>query len=861
MNSPRLLARCAMLVCCAVVGLAACAGGLDPDVPAPWLPTEDPPGSCQVDQDCLDPHLFFCDTARARCQAACRTREDCTAARRGVFRIAACDENPLGCRCDNSQCVEALCSADAECAESGQVCRDGRCAPEPAAAQARSCEVTPDYVVGRVGATVGFSVLVRDGSGGALVVPSGEEWTALDASVVRQQGARASFVLAEPTDEALESVRARVGGATCTARVRVLEAQGPPGRLRAVVTDELTGRPLPGAVVVVADALGNTRETGATDEDGEVLLGALTEAGSVSVFHADFGYLTVMHSGAEGPTDLVLPLRRNPADRIGGALSSFAQVATGPELHAGLAGLSAPDAVTDLTAPPLLAPVRRGTFSVEGQSRGVALPEGGYAVLPNSTLRETDVQARGLAGVCDASWAEDTSPEEATRLGTCGVRTAWALGGDIAPSVLPRGAGGVVDVGPLLARTVPQLRSFSSSVVRDVRFSLEAPGSERFVSVAHDFQPERALSLGFAFALRVPALPRYRGVFLDSVAVLGVARVPGRGWVPLGLGFGVNTTPADQNTDTQPGLSSPGLVSVRMAPTHHGLEGSPYTLLLSAYPTSAEGGAEASSVLIHRGPETLPFDPQGSAPVGVNAPFLAVPEGARYVQGGAEKRRLRFVSAPELPTGAVLRAVFTDGAQRRWNVLLDAERALEGVRLPDPPAPFEDRTYLGDHLGSRAALSMQALDLHQSGVSEGEVLRLEEVMTARSVDLSRLDEVAVAWSALNSVWPRVDWVEPAEDGQRVARGARVKVRVSSFRVGQDALAEGAVRLTLEGGQGCEGQVVVGSTLDAQGRGEVELTLPEACSGSEVRLTAALVDPDGAALSPPTESTRLLSIGP
>ena len=860
MNSPRLLARCAMLVCCAVVGLVACAGGLDVDVPDPSLPTEEPPGTCQVDQDCLDPNLFFCDTARARCQAACRTQEDCTAARRGAFRIAACDANPLGCRCDNSQCVEALCSADAECAGSRQVCRDGRCAPEPAAARARSCEVTPDYVVGRVGATVGFSVLVRDGSGGALVVPSGEEWTALDTSV-RREGGRASFVLEAPTAEALESVRARVGEATCTARVRVLEAQVPPGRLRAVVTDELTGRPLPGAVVVVADALGDTRETGATDEEGEVLLGALTEAGSVSVFHADFGYLTVAHAGAEGPTDLVLPLRRNPADRIGGALSSFAQVATGPELHAGLAGLSAPDAVTDLTAPPLLAPVRRHTFWVEGQSRVVALPAGGYAVLPDSTLRETDVQARGLAGVCDASWPEDSSPEEATRRGTCGVRTAWALGGDIAPSVLPRGAGGVVDVGPLLARTVPQLRTFSSSVVRDVRFSLEAPGSERFVPVEHGFQPERGLSLGFAFALRVPALPRYRGVFLDSVAVLGVARVPGRGLVPLGLGFGVNTTPADQNTDTQPGLSSPGLVSVRMAPTHHGLEGSPYTLLLSAYPTSEAGGAEASSVLVHRGPETLPFDPRGNAPVGVSGPFLAVPEGARYEPGGAEKRRLRFVSAPELPAGVVLRAVFTDGAQRRWSVLLDAARALEGVRLPVPPAPFEDRTYLGDHLGSRAALSMQALDLRQSGSSEGEVLRLEEVMTARSVDLARLDEVVVAWSALNSVWPRVDWVEPAEDGQRVARGARVKVRVSSFRVGQDALAEGAVRLTFEGGQGCEGQVVLGSTLDAQGRGEVELALPEACSGSEVRLTAALVDPGGAALSPPTESARLLFIGP
>ncbi|MBM7117025.1 carboxypeptidase regulatory-like domain-containing protein [Archangium primigenium] len=846
-----------------MVGLAACADSSN----APWFdpqtPTEDLPGSCQVDQDCPAPNLFFCDTARARCQAACRVREDCTAARRGAYRIPACDANPLGCQCDNSQCVEAMCSADAECAASGGVCREGRCAAAPDAARARACEVTPDVLVARVGAPVRFSVRAWEASGAALgVAESAVEWTAVDPEVVRREGAGATFVGVLPTREARALVRARVGGATCTARVRVLSADVPAGRLRVVVTDALTGRPVPEATVVVADALGVIQQEDETDAEGELLLGALTGEGSVSVFHADFGYLTVAHSGLSGPTDLRLPLRRDPEALRGGAVTSFeAVVAARPELHAGLAGLSAPDAVTDLRAPPLLAPVRREVFQVDGQARLVALPEGAYAALPDSTLRQTEVRARGLAGVCAPTGPEDTESEAATRRGACGVRTAWALGGDIPSSVLPRGVGGVVDVGPLLASRVPQVRSFSSSVVRDVRFSLAAPGAEQLVPVAHDVTTDKAMPLGFAFALRVPALPRFRGVFLDSVAVLGQAEVAGRGLVPLGLGFGVNTTPVDQNTDTQPGLGAPGLVAVRMAPTHHGLEGSPYLLLLSATPAAEEEGAEASSVLLHRGLATLPFDPRGSAPVAVAGPFLGVPEGARYATEGGARRWLRFVSAPALPEGALLRGVFTDGAGRRWTVLLDAARAVEGLRLPVPPAPFEDRTYLGDHLGSRAGLSMQALDARRTGRAEGEVLRLEDLLAARSVDLAGLDAAVVGWAALNSVWPRVRWVEPAEEGQSVPRGARLRVRVTSFRVGQDALAEGTVRLTFEGGQGCAGQVVEGTSVDTQGRGEVELPLPEACSGTEVRLTASLLDREGAALSPPTTRARTVTILP
>src|SRR4051794_12921823 len=130
MNPPLRLARCAVLLCTCV--WAACSAGAPPGPPAPPPPTPHT-GSCQVDQDCPDPGLFFCDTATSQCRAGARTQEGCPAGKRGAYRIEACDANPLGCGCDNSRCVVALCSADAECAASGLVCRDGRCEQAPAA--------------------------------------------------------------------------------------------------------------------------------------------------------------------------------------------------------------------------------------------------------------------------------------------------------------------------------------------------------------------------------------------------------------------------------------------------------------------------------------------------------------------------------------------------------------------------------------------------------------------------------------------------------------------------------------------------------------------------------------------------------
>jgi len=81
---------------CALLVLAGCESG---ESDAPLIPEEPPKNSthCAVDQDCPDAALFFCNTATARCEPACRTREDCGRARRREHALpahAASDEAP-----------------------------------------------------------------------------------------------------------------------------------------------------------------------------------------------------------------------------------------------------------------------------------------------------------------------------------------------------------------------------------------------------------------------------------------------------------------------------------------------------------------------------------------------------------------------------------------------------------------------------------------------------------------------------------------------------------------------------------------------------------------------------------------------
>ncbi|WP_044186232.1 Ig-like domain-containing protein [Hyalangium minutum] len=854
---------------CVGLALSGCASDEGADE-SPTGPVMGPDAACTVDQDCPDPALFFCNTAASRCEAACRTREDCSAAKRGSFALPECDNNPLGCQCDQGKCMVSLCSSDADCG--AQVCRDGECVAPPPASSAASCQVTPDFVLGRSGGKVRFDVTVRDASGKPVVLTEGITWAAVAGAVEGGgSGASATFTL-KAQAESTEAVEARVGQAVCRARVTVLAAEPPEGQVRVVVTDELTGRPLQGALVVAATGAGSLIGSDATDADGVAHVTA-TGVVSLTAFHADYGYLTLGHyDTVERSRDVVLPLRRNPLELYGGAKGTFSNLPATSNLHLGFAGLSTPGLGLDIASEQQTGPTEKVAVNLGGLVRELDLPAGAYLALPSSPVKAVH-QAPGVAGVCDARLPGISNVEEAIRAGQCGTRTAWALAGDVPPAEIPPSLfGATPDVSQVLAQSIPLLRRFQSSVVRDVQFKLQpTPGAStgtpdfrdtaHFSSVDHDYQQ---LPLGFPFAVRVPSLPRYRGAFLDGAFVLGTVSVPGQGLVPLGLGIAVNVAPADPNTDVQSGLPAPGLVSVRMAPAHHGLEGSAYRLLVLATSNAAlnDASASAASSGVVEPLARLSFDPKGSTPVQTSRGFLPLPEGARYnftaeSYRGLEGRQFRFTTDPGLSGATLLRIVFTHRLGHQWTVLLDPARATSGVRLPVPPAPFEDRTYYGDLTGTRALMRVQALVAARPG--DGSGLDAVELAEVKEVSLAQLGDVTRAWSVIDYRRPEVSWLVPDVDALSVPRESTVRVRTTGFRIGSGPMDDGYVQLSFIGGTGCEVQTVRGDVDASQGRGEVDLKLPVGCSGLGLSMTATLVDPSGAPLRPPVSATRLVNL--
>ncbi len=854
---------------CVLLCLSGC-GDMDMGADLPIGPF--PQGTyCSVDQDCPDPALFFCDSATSRCEPACLTREDCGQARRGAHALAACDEaGGAGCQCDMNRCVPVVCAADTDCAP-GAVCRDGACGAPPSEARAVACEVTPDVVVGTPGMTVDFRVWVREATGAPLVLRDGVAWEALSASVVGGgDGHQASVVLGEPASEHL-ALAARVGSASCHARVTVLPAEVAPGGVRVLVVDALTGRPVPLAVVAVSDGDGDPEAAMVTNADGAAWVPAEGEV-ALSAFHPDYGYLTLARHDASQFRDVRMALRRNPLDRFGGVKGPFPTltetVATAVSLRVGLMGLSVPGLPSELAPESFLGPERELALPLGTGPDRLSLPSGSALWLTGSAMPE--VAAPGVAGVCDDSLPGVLDAELAIRTGACGTRTAWALTGALPLKELPLnllapGMDPLLQLGQLL----PGSTRFSSALSRDARFTLApTPGiltgepDTRAAEYAQALPFERGapgVRLSFPFAVRVPSLPQYRGAHLDRAYVVATVAVPGRGMVPLGLGAAANVAPADPNTDANARLGRPGLVPVRMAPTHRGLEGLPYRLVVSA--TSghhAQDGTVATSALVANLPRPE-FDPEGLRPVDAGLSFLSLPESARYNFDGDAHGELegREFQAQVDGRASVVRAEFTTRAGRRWTVLMDPDDTDGGVVVPRPPLGFEDRTFDGLPRDARAKLQVEALRVR--GLDRRMGQGPSRLVAAEGPGVERLADLTEAVATLSLGRPEVTWRHPEADGQRLARGSAVRVSVSGFRLGTGPGGEGQVRVSLRGGTDCDGQVLFAAAPLAPGRGEAELQLPATCSGLGVSLVATLVDLEGDPLRPPVTATRQVDL--
>ncbi len=859
-----------------------------------------PSAACFDDQDC-DLPLFSCNTMTSVCEPSCRAKSDCGADVRKQHALESC-ATPLGCECDMGKCVVAVCSSDLGCGPA-QACRDGACVAPPEASAVAGCAVFPDYLVLREGTRAKFSVLLWDANRAPVVLQAGVGWTAVGPAVTgpgSSAGSSAEFTAGATNADAERAVQATVGSSSCFARVRVLPAAAPASdALIVLATDELTGRPIPSASVLVSVPLTGA-PIGSEASTSPMGLATVTGLGgrqsvTVSVFHADYNYLTVANYALAGSRVLSVPLRRNRSDKFGGYRGTVKNVPLTSSLHLGLTGTSLAGLITDLSLTDLSFSSLVGRNIPTRFKVGtlvdtvVPLPAGLFLGFSDQSIK-SNVSSLGLAGVClDAAGGAD---EAAIASGACGLRSAWAFTGDLPGGDVPldQFARGFADVNFLkvFQRIRPDFWKFHSSIVRDVQFSLRPTpknpdgtyrfsqadgGVAEFTSVDHGFF-QAAVSpgpvrLALDLVVKVPDLPKFANSYPDTVMLFGGAVAPGRGFVPLGMGVADNTAPTDAKTDSQSGLASPGLVTLRTAPPHHGLEGSEFGVVALALRTTPDVNAGLATAAIFSRVErsALKFDPQGLSPLDLAPGFPAFPEAARYNYLDVESlnpalaaRTFRIAASPTDPLVSVIRVVFTDAADHTWVVQLDSANAADGFTLPKPPGTFGDRTFFtGFTSGARSPFFVQRVRLsHNPESVTGTPISFQTLVELNSTNADRLADLTTGFSMVDFDRPSINWAIPAVAGAAVPKGSAVLVTVRAFKVGSTAQDDGFVRLRFTPQTaGCPD--VDGTKDEPNGRGEVVLTIPSTCVLPNAGLTASLITTGGAQVLPPVSSVQTANI--
>lgn len=659
---------------------------------------------CIDSSECGDPNCYRCNQATGNCEPGCRSKANCMAhCATGGAPLPQCT-GTFGCVCDEGVCKPFVCSADSECgAGSGLLCLDGACKAAPTAA---SCTVWPSYAVMHLNRETQFYVIPKDATGRPVPLGASFDWVANDGFVERVDATSGKFKGLKahlPTEPKSPSVKAQLRTNTqvsCTAEVLVYGAVAA-GR-RVVVIDELSGRPLAGARVVVGSLTGAD-----TDARGTALFPAASTTSplTVSVFHADFTYLTIVDTLK---ADLLIPMRRHTNEKWGGYKGKFTNLSRSAEIHIGVAGTSIPGSLTDFSFDVLVGPSIPTTIEFSGNKFPDApIPSGVVIGVGGATPFKEAYQALGIAGACgdDAKMAS----------GSCGTRAGWSLMGDVQLSkiapLFDQFSGGNIDVGKLLAAILPQFKSFRSQVLPDVTFDLSSATATAGGKTVPDFAIDAtfpvknmtpSVPLGIKAFLEVPTLPKSGGNFMEGAVILGGSMVPGRGVVPLGLTAGVDADATSTNAAlrTPDGklnseTASDGVATLRMAPNNGGIEGSKYGVVAIALSLSSAGvgGASATISGLVGFYDKIPYQESPSAANNLKfqaGGFVTLPEAASY-----DFRTGTLTTGPAIGGANVYRLAFTNSRKQRWVVYFSGSGT---VGVPPTPnlAAFPDRTMAGD---------------------------------------------------------------------------------------------------------------------------------------------------------------------
>ncbi len=341
---------------------------------------------------------YICDPTLLVCVRPCEDDLDC---------VASHPDLPFGgdlvCQADGA-CGFARCSSDGDC-RPGYVCFDGDCVHAPSCDHFAACRVAPASAVTRSGSTARLAATAYLVSG-ARAPGVGFTWTSSDEGVA---SVSEGLVTGGPETGSATITAASTGcSLTCAATVRNYAPAA--GGLRVVAVDELTGAPLAGVTAQVQGV-----GAGATDGDGVALFaGVDLTAAPADVTLSAHGVEPVSFMRADR-NDLLVPLRASPdPGRAGGrrGVVDFSHVICEPgnpcEVKVALTGASLPGNPVHWDLAKALGHPIQTHIELGGTSEDVPLPSG------------------VVLGLND-TWFSDSFWFQAVP----GVRVAWALGGKL----------------------------------------------------------------------------------------------------------------------------------------------------------------------------------------------------------------------------------------------------------------------------------------------------------------------------------------------------------------------------------------------------------------------------------------------